>query len=201
MSKTTHDPTQPKPGAAAAGGAAAQVSANELDNLRRLPITPASTIPAVHVSYNGVPNEQWYSVPKLEGNQRAEYQNALRFLISKGDVKLKADLGASTPPVAVFQELLTEMTDGYDSKTVAVALANFLTDRNRATEGAVVAAIQKAKKNLIHESDDRPRLMQEYGPLAAIIQQRSESISEGIARAKEAAAAGGLDEKKDPNKK
>ena len=171
-------------GAALAGASAHNPTPSAVDVVRGLPIIPEAAIPPVASTYGGIPADEMSQLLKMEGKQYAENDGALSELIAKGDTKLKADLGNSTPSVATLKALQENLRASIRSKALLEKAAAFAADKNSVVQNDVRAALRKAEKNLLHEMEDQPGLAAEYKALKTILDQRSEAVTAGIAAAK-----------------
>jgi hypothetical protein len=181
-------PTKPKKPTPPAADPAPEADFDDtIAKNRALPILDPAHVPRPPKGYHATdPETRGKRLRRLAGELRSEAGDALREA-SKRD--LKHDLGKFAPDPARAAGLLERITTSGDLVNAAQTLLSYAKEIDQIAMSDTLVFLETENKQLTNALEHEPGLATSYPALAKLFSARADAIVEGIARAKDEAAA------------
>ncbi len=154
---------------------------------RSLASPDAAKVPVPPSAYRPTdPDVRRRRLRRLAAELRSEAGDALREA-AKRDIK--ADLGKHAPDPARAPALLERMTSTGEFVNAVQTLLAYAREVDQIAMSDVLIFLEAANKELVHALDHEPALATRYAALQQLFAARAGAIAEGMARAKDEAAA------------
>lgn len=150
----------------------------------------AASVPAVPMAFKPMDGNARLALLKIYADQRAETENALVEICHKHS-ELAADLGTLAPDSGVTKGLLERMLTARELNKKAQALAVYADELEAVANHAVMGHLNEVVADIEHMASRKPGILEHYEKVLAVMAQRREAISAGIARSK-ATSNGGV---------
>ena len=152
---------------------------------RRLPVTPAGSIPKVAAGFVPTPNEERARrLTRPAEALRAELLAALDEVIAR-KASYREELGDLAPDPGQAETLRPRLASLRESVEAADALAAFLHELEEIAYSDAAEFVQAVTEELQHRARKKPELELAYSRVLNIAEQRRQLITEGIARARD----------------
>jgi hypothetical protein len=154
---------------------------------RALPSPDAAKVPVPPSAYRPTdPEVRKRRLRRLSAELRSEAGDALREATKRD---LKADLGKHAPDPTRAPALLERMTASGQFVAAVQSLLAYAREIDQIAMSDVLIFLEAENKELVHALDHEPALASRYTALQQVFASRAGAIAEGMARAKEEAAA------------
>jgi hypothetical protein len=154
---------------------------------RALALLDPATVPTPPTAYRPTdPDVRNRRLRRLSSELRAEAGEALREAAKRD---LAADLGKYAPDPARAPALLERMTTTGQFVTAVQTLLAYARELDQIAMSDVLVFLEAENKQLVHSLQHEPALAPRYTALQQLFASRAGAIAEGMARAKDEAAA------------
>lgn len=179
--KRTRSAPTPTASSAAAGQPA---PGDTIAQNRTVPVLTPASLPPLPAGFAPTPAEECARrLRRLAMTQRAELLAALHELGGRG-AQYQAELGDLAPEPAPAAPLAARLQQVREVIVQAEALLAYLYEVEAIAQSDAVELVEAVHTELVHRLPRKPALETAYKHVLTLFRQRSEAISEGIARAK-----------------
>lgn len=147
--------------------------------------TLSLAIPSVPEGYRPIDGPAKQALLKVQGDQRAEVDQALDQLWAQR-AELAKDLGTLAPDADKGRALHEHMNAAREANRKAQALAAYTDDEESQANHSVMAYLNEVAGDIEHMATKNPQISARYDKVTTVIKQRRAAIADGIARAKAA---------------
>ncbi len=153
--------------------------------VRQGPFIPPERIVAAPVNYLAIPPDVKHALLKIADDEVSEARDALDECAGKGAL-LQEDLGKRTPPAEQAAALRDEMEGAHSARVKSEKIATYNADKEAVLFHDIRTFLGRVERNLMHEAEDNPAVLDQYPKVVKYMRQRADAISSGMARARAA---------------
>lgn len=152
--------------------------------VRGTQVLSAADIPRRPQTFRPIPPAEKKYLRRVATDQDSEFVDALRNYSERGEQVAK-ELGDKAPKAELVGTVLARLLSIRAGLTAALSLVSYFQDLEDVAVNDGVEHLEKARKRIELEAEENPELRDAYKQVFRFFELRSESISAGIARAKE----------------